>query len=50
MLAKKGYSLSIFPTSWQFGKVKIRDKTVFAIGPFRYSIHKVNGSLKDYAS
>ena len=48
-IMKIGASLSIFPTSWEIGKVTIRNKTVWALGPFRFSIHRVVGTLADYA-
>jgi hypothetical protein len=44
-----GYSLAIFPTSWDFGKFYIRKKTMWAFGPFRFSIHRVTGDLSSYA-
>ncbi len=50
MQVKKGWSISIFPTSWEFGKVQIRNKTVVAFGPFRLSTHRVAGSLGDYSN
>lgn len=45
-----GYSIAIFPTSWDFGKFQIRKKTMWAFGPFRFSIHRVTGDLSAYAS
>lgn len=45
---KIGVSVAIFPTSWALGYVRIRDKDVLAFGPFRFSLHRVRGSLKDY--
>lgn len=47
---KTGYSLSLFPTSWEVGKARIRNKTVLAFGPLRFSIHRVEGSLSDYGA
>ncbi len=47
---KYGISIAIFPTLWEFGKVRIRDKSLLAIGPFRFCIHRVKGSLADYKS
>ena len=39
-----GYSLSLFPVSWRFGVVRTKPtKTVWALGPFRFSIHKDQG-------
>jgi hypothetical protein len=35
-----GYSLTLIPKSWAIGKVNIRNKTVWALGPFRFSIHR----------
>lgn len=48
-IVKIGLSLSVFPTSWEIGKATIRNKAVWALGPFRFSIHRVVGSLSDYA-
>lgn len=45
---RRGVSFSIFPTSWEAGYVKIRRKRVWAFGPFRFSIHRVSGSLQGY--
>ncbi len=46
---KYGISLAFFPTAWEVGAVRIRDKSLLAIGPFRLCLHRVKGSLADYA-
>ena len=43
-----GISLTFFPTLWEVGKARIRNKTVLAFGPFRVSIHRVQGTLASY--
>lgn len=35
-----GYSITLIPLSFAIGKVTIRNKTVWAFGPFRFSIHR----------
>ena len=42
-----GYSVAIIPLSWTFGRKNIRQKTVYALGPFRFSIHRGLGRWKD---
>lgn len=44
-----GVSISLFPTAWELGHVRVRGKNVIAFGPLRLSFHRVQGSLKDYA-
>lgn len=46
---KYGISIAIFPTAWETGHKRIRQKDVWALGPIRFSIHRVKGSLSDYA-
>lgn len=46
---KYGISLAIFPTAWELGYARIRKKQVWAFGPFRFSVHRVEGSLKSYS-
>jgi len=43
-----GFSLSLFPTLWEIGHARVRNKDVYAFGPLRFSIHRVSGSLKSY--
>lgn len=45
---KYGISMALFPTSWEIGHARIRHKDVWAFGPFRFSVHRVQGSLADY--
>lgn len=40
-----GFSLTLFPTLWEVGYARIRQKDVYAFGPFRFSIHRVTGKL-----
>lgn len=35
-----GYSLMLVPMSWAFGRWDVRRKTLWALGPFRFSIHR----------
>jgi hypothetical protein len=35
-----GYSITIIPYSWAFGRWDIRKKTLWAFGPFRFGIHR----------
>jgi hypothetical protein len=46
---KYGVSIALFPTSWEVGHARIRNKNVVAFGPIRLSLHRVQGSLKDYS-
>lgn len=46
---KRGISIAIFPTAWEIGYARIRKKDVIAFGPFRFSIHRISGSLESYA-
>lgn len=42
-----GYSITLIPFSWAFGKWTIRNKTLWALGPLRFSIHRKLGKWKD---
>lgn len=42
----RGYSLTLIPASWAVGRWAIRGKTIFACGPFRFSIHRGLGPWK----
>lgn len=46
---KYGVSIALFPTAWEVGYARIRNKDVLALGPIRLSIHRVRGSLTDYS-
>lgn len=46
---KYGISIAIFPTAWEIGYARVRKKDVLAFGPLRFSIHRIKGSLTDYA-
>lgn len=35
-----GISFTIFPTSWHFGPWNKGHKWLFAVGPFRFVIHR----------
>lgn len=35
-----GFSITLIPTSWAVGTWTIREKTIFAFGPLRFSIHR----------
>jgi hypothetical protein len=35
-----GYSISLMPFSWAIGRRDVRKKTLFALGPLRFSIHR----------
>lgn len=42
MMTVKLYMVGIAPLSWQVGLVRKKDnKSVWALGPFRFAIHKV---------
>ena len=44
-----GYSITLIPKSWALGRFDIRDKTLWAFGPFRFGIHrKLPRSLHGY--
>lgn len=43
-----GISIALFPTAWEVGHARIRGKDVFALGPLRFSIHRVKGPLAAY--
>lgn len=43
-----GISIAIFPTKWELGHVRVRNKNVVALGPLRFSLHRVAGKLRDY--
>lgn len=43
----QGYSITLIPWSWAVGKVKIRNKIIWAFGPFRFSIHYQLGPWND---
>lgn len=45
---KIGFSIAFFPTSWELGTARIRNKSLLAVGPFRFCIHRIKGSLADY--
>jgi hypothetical protein len=45
---KYGISIAVFPTAWEIGYARIRNKDVVAFGPFRFSLHRIKGALKDY--
>lgn len=47
---KTGMSIALFPTSWEFGYARVRRKDVWAFGPFRFSIHRIEGTLNNYAA
>lgn len=35
-----GYSITLVPQSWSFGRWDIRKKTLWALGPFRFVLHR----------
>lgn len=35
-----GYSITLVPKSWAFGRWDIRRKTLWAFGPFRFVFHR----------
>lgn len=35
-----GYSITFIPRSWGFGRWDIRNKTLWALGPFRFGVHR----------
>lgn len=39
-----GYSLVFIPTSWALGRWYKHKKTIYALGPFRYVVHRGLGS------
>jgi len=41
-----GFSLSLMPFSWAKGRQDIRNKSVWALGPFRFSLHRELGPWK----
>lgn len=41
-----GFSLTVIPFSWAIGRWDIRNKTVWAFGPLRFSIHRGLGGWK----
>jgi hypothetical protein len=43
-----GISIALFPTKWELGHRRIRQKNVVAFGPLRFCLHRVKGSLKEY--
>lgn len=43
----RGFSLTLIPLSWAIGKWTIRDKTLWAFGPFRFGIHRNLGSWRN---
>lgn len=38
-----GIGFVIFPTSWRFGLWRRDKKDIFAVGPFRFVLHKQPG-------
>ncbi len=43
-----GYSLTIIPRSWSFGRWDKDNKTLWALGPFRFTVHnKITGGYGD---
>jgi hypothetical protein len=36
----QGYSIVFVPLSWAKGRWDIRDKTLWALGPFRFAVHR----------
>lgn len=47
---KYGISIALFPTSWELTHKRIRNKSLIAFGPLRFCLHRVTGSLSDYAA
>jgi hypothetical protein len=48
MMAKySGISLAFFPLSWAFGPWIKKHKWLFAVGPLRLVLHRVNGPYGD---
>lgn len=35
-----GFSITFIPFSWAFGRWDIRRKTLWALGPIRFGIHR----------
>lgn len=43
-----GVSICLFPFSWHVGVKRIREKTLFAVGPFRLCVHRTRKQWRDY--
>jgi hypothetical protein len=41
-----GFSLTLIPFSWHIGVWKREKKTLWALGPFRFVIHRLTGEWK----
>ena len=35
-----GWSIAVIPFSWHLGRMDVRKKTLWALGPFRFVIHR----------
>lgn len=35
-----GFSITIIPLSWKVGRFDIRSKTLWALGPLRFGVHR----------
>ena len=40
MIMKTGYSITLIPFSWALGRWDIRNKTLWAVGPIRFGLHR----------
>lgn len=49
-MSKRGVSIAFFPTSWGFGAVRIRNKSMLMVGPFRLCLHRVTKTLASYGA
>lgn len=45
-----GYSIALFPFDWTLGRFQVRQKTLYAFGPLRFCVHRVKGTLEEYAA
>ncbi len=47
----KAYSLTLVPMSWGFGRWNVRKKTLWALGPLRFVLHRgLNGKYGEKSS
>lgn len=42
----KGYSLTLIPKSWKCGRWYRPHKTIFSLGPLRFTVHRLRGTWK----